>query len=183
MIYTKTGDTGTTALIGGTRVSKSHPRVEAYGTVDELGAHIALLADQLAPHPTFAAPHALLQEVQQQLFTIQTLLALESNPPHPTGINVEGYSTQLATHCTTIEQAIDTLQASPTLPWFRHTRRPHHILPMSCGTHRLPPCRASHRRAVLARTPLCQPRRALLHQPPLRLPVHPLAPYFSNTRL
>ena len=44
-IYTRTGDKGTTALIGGERVSKTDSRVEAYGTVDELGAHIALLAD------------------------------------------------------------------------------------------------------------------------------------------
>lgn len=117
MIYTKTGDAGTTALIGGTRVSKSHPRVEAYGTVDELGAHVALLADWLAPLPAFAAPHALLQQVQRQLFTIQTLLALEPNPQHPTGIDVEDYSAQLAAHCATVEQAIDTLQA--TLPPFR----------------------------------------------------------------
>ena len=146
MIYTKTGDTGTTALIGGTRVSKSHPRVEAYGTVDELGAHIALLADQLAPHPTFAAPHALLQEVQQQLFTIQTLLALESNPPHPTGINVEGYSTQLATHCTTIEQAIDTLQAS--LPPFRGFVIPGgHTISSQCHVARTV-CRRAERRIV-----------------------------------
>ena len=38
-IYTKTGDSGTTSLVGGTRVPKNHPRVEAYGTVDELNSH------------------------------------------------------------------------------------------------------------------------------------------------
>lgn len=42
-IYTKTGDKGTTALIGGERVSKAHPRVEAYGTIDELMAHVGIL--------------------------------------------------------------------------------------------------------------------------------------------
>ena len=46
-IYTKTGDGGTTALIGGERVAKYDPRVEAYGSVDELTAFIALLADKL----------------------------------------------------------------------------------------------------------------------------------------
>ncbi len=117
MIYTKTGDMGTTSLIGGTRVAKCHPRVEAYGTVDELGAHVALLTEQLAQLPTFANPCSLLRQVQRQLFTIQTLLALEPNPPHPTGIDVEGYSSQLNAHCTIIEHAIDTLQAS--LPPFR----------------------------------------------------------------
>ena len=45
-IYTKTGDSGTTSLFGGMRVPKSHFRIEAYGTVDELNAHIGLLRDQ-----------------------------------------------------------------------------------------------------------------------------------------
>jgi cob(I)alamin adenosyltransferase len=45
-IYTKTGDSGATALGSGDRVSKTHPRVEAYGTVDELNAHIGLLRSQ-----------------------------------------------------------------------------------------------------------------------------------------
>jgi cob(I)alamin adenosyltransferase len=39
-IYTKTGDRGTTSLIGGTKVIKSHFRIEAYGTIDELNSHI-----------------------------------------------------------------------------------------------------------------------------------------------
>ena len=45
-IYTKTGDKGTTSLIGGTRLSKAHIRIEAYGTVDELNSYIGLLRDQ-----------------------------------------------------------------------------------------------------------------------------------------
>jgi cob(I)alamin adenosyltransferase len=47
-IYTKTGDKGSTALIGGTKVPKSHLRIEAYGTVDELNSFIGLLGDHLA---------------------------------------------------------------------------------------------------------------------------------------
>ena len=46
-IYTKTGDKGTTSLIGGTKVPKSHLRIETYGTVDELNSFIGLLRDQL----------------------------------------------------------------------------------------------------------------------------------------
>ena len=46
-IYTKTGDKGMTALIGGTKVPKSNPRIEAYGTIDELNSFIGLLIDQL----------------------------------------------------------------------------------------------------------------------------------------
>ena len=45
-IYTKTGDKGTTSLFGGTRVPKHHIRIESYGTVDELNAHIGLIRDQ-----------------------------------------------------------------------------------------------------------------------------------------
>jgi cob(I)alamin adenosyltransferase len=45
-IYTKTGDKGTTALIGGKRVSKAHARLEAYGSVDELIAYVGLIRDQ-----------------------------------------------------------------------------------------------------------------------------------------
>ena len=45
-IYTKTGDQGTTALLGGVRVPKSDIRIEAYGTVDELNSYIGLLRDQ-----------------------------------------------------------------------------------------------------------------------------------------
>lgn len=45
-IYTKTGDKGTTALFGGTRVPKHHLRIESYGTVDELNSYIGLIRDQ-----------------------------------------------------------------------------------------------------------------------------------------
>lgn len=46
-IYTKTGDDGTTGLIGGTRVAKHSPRIECYGTIDELNAFLGLLRDEL----------------------------------------------------------------------------------------------------------------------------------------
>ncbi len=45
-IYTKTGDKGTTALFGGTRVPKHHIRIESYGTVDELNSQRGLIRDQ-----------------------------------------------------------------------------------------------------------------------------------------
>ena len=47
-IYTRGGDKGTTSLIGGTRVHKSHLRIESYGTIDELNAHLGLCKDSLA---------------------------------------------------------------------------------------------------------------------------------------
>jgi len=72
-IYTKTGDSGTTALIGGTRLSKAHIRIDAYGTVDELNAYIGLLRDQ----PVNAARRDLLKEIQDRLFTVGSHLASE----------------------------------------------------------------------------------------------------------
>ncbi len=146
MIYTKTGDKGTTALIGGTRVAKCHPRVEAYGTVDELGAHVALLSEQLAATPSFAEPRTLLQQVGRQLFTIQTLLALEPDAPNAMGIDVEGYSTQLTTHCATLEQAIDALQA--TLPPFRSFVIPGGNIPSAQSHVARTVCRRAERRIV-----------------------------------
>ena len=47
MVYTKTGDKGTTSLVGGRRVKKYDQRVEAYGTVDELNSHLGLLAEMM----------------------------------------------------------------------------------------------------------------------------------------
>jgi cob(I)alamin adenosyltransferase len=70
-IYTKTGDKGETSLFGGKRVKKSHPRIEAYGTVDELNAFIGLLKDQEVNHRR----KDLLKEIQDRLFTIGANLA------------------------------------------------------------------------------------------------------------
>ena len=72
-IYTKTGDTGKTSLIGGTRVSKSDLRIESYGTVDELNSHIGLLRDQLTDSKTVTV----LKEIQDRLFTIGSSLACD----------------------------------------------------------------------------------------------------------
>ncbi len=72
-IYTKTGDKGTTSLIGGTKVSKSHLRIETYGTVDELNSYIGLCRD-LIPDKQSAT---LLQEIQDRLFTIGSALACD----------------------------------------------------------------------------------------------------------
>jgi len=70
-IYTKTGDKGTTSLIGGKRVPKYHIRIEAYGTVDELNAFVGLIRDQqIDPHTK-----KILLEIQNNLFTLETALA------------------------------------------------------------------------------------------------------------
>ncbi|RIJ37001.1 cob(I)yrinic acid a,c-diamide adenosyltransferase [Pontibacter oryzae] len=72
-IYTKTGDKGTTSLIGGTRVAKSHLRIEAYGTVDELNSYIGLVRDQ----EVNISRLDVLKEIQDRLFTIGALLATD----------------------------------------------------------------------------------------------------------
>lgn len=73
-IYTKTGDDGTTSLIGGTKVPKSHLRIEAYGTVDELNSYVGLCRDLL----TDKASLPLLAEIQDRLFTIGSSLACDA---------------------------------------------------------------------------------------------------------
>ena len=70
-IYTKTGDAGTTGLFGGGRVGKDHPRVEAYGDVDELNATLGL-ARALEPMPRV---DEVLVPIQRDLFAIGALLA------------------------------------------------------------------------------------------------------------
>jgi cob(I)alamin adenosyltransferase len=70
-IYTKTGDTGKTSLIGGTRVPKHHLRIETYGTVDELNSNIGMIRDLIQDSHT----QAILKEIQDRLFTIGSLLA------------------------------------------------------------------------------------------------------------
>jgi cob(I)alamin adenosyltransferase len=70
-IYTKTGDAGDTGLFGGGRVPKSHPRVEAYGDVDELNATLGVARAT----GTDAQIDELLLHIQQDLFAIGALLA------------------------------------------------------------------------------------------------------------
>ncbi|MFT6981521.1 MAG: cob(I)alamin adenosyltransferase [Crocinitomicaceae bacterium] len=72
-VYTKKGDSGTTQLIGGTRVVKSSMRIEAYGTVDELNSYLGLIRDQSV---TETQAEQLL-EIQDRLFTMGSLLATD----------------------------------------------------------------------------------------------------------
>jgi cob(I)alamin adenosyltransferase len=72
-IYTKTGDKGKTSLIGGTKVPKSHIRIESYGTVDELNSFIGLLNDQV----DHSEINQFLKQVQDRLFTIGSSLACD----------------------------------------------------------------------------------------------------------
>ena len=72
-IYTKTGDKGTTALFGGTRVPKHHIRIESYGTVDELNSYLGLIRDQeIDKHHK-----QVLINIQDNLFTLGAILATD----------------------------------------------------------------------------------------------------------
>src|SRR6476660_6432597 len=73
-IYTKTGDSGNTSLIGGTKVPKNDIRIETYGTVDELNSWIGMVNDQL-DHNEFRDE---LKEIQDRLFTIGSSLATDA---------------------------------------------------------------------------------------------------------
>ena len=72
-VYTKTGDKGTTALFGGTRVPKHHIRIESYGTIDELNSHIGLIRDQEIDQ----IYKNTLMHIQDRLFTVGAILATD----------------------------------------------------------------------------------------------------------
>lgn len=72
-IYTKTGDKGTTSLFGGKRVAKHNIRIDSYGTVDELNAHLGLVRDQDLDEDSKAG----LISIQEKLFTLGAILASE----------------------------------------------------------------------------------------------------------
>lgn len=80
-IYTKKGDKGETSLLGGTRVKKSHIRIESYGTVDELNSWMGLIRDQQIDQQT----KKILIHIQDRLFTIGSHLASD---PSKKGIKI-----------------------------------------------------------------------------------------------
>ena len=104
-VYTRGGDSGTTSLIGGSRIKKCSLRLDAYGTIDELSAHIGLLASMTSA--SSGSDTDLLPWIQSRLFDVGTHLAMpcaESQEP-PCAIN--------ATHIQQLEDHIDMLDASP----------------------------------------------------------------------
>ena len=75
MVYTRTGDKGTTSLVGGQRVSKSDIRLESYGTVDELNSHIGLLISLIQN----AHDIEVLTRIQKLLFVVGSNLATDQS--------------------------------------------------------------------------------------------------------
>ncbi len=80
-LYTRTGDRGTTGLSGGPRVDKDSPRIRAYGTLDELGAHLGLtLADLPEGLSEF---REVLRRLEHELYVGQAALARGASAPAP----------------------------------------------------------------------------------------------------
>lgn len=105
MVYTRTGDKGTTALVGGKRVSKTDPRIESYGTIDELNSFIGLLCAEVNNEDDLH----FLQFVQHKLFTIGSYLATDQEN---TELHIESKVTDETIQ--RIETEIDKVDA--TLP-------------------------------------------------------------------
>lgn len=84
LVYTKTGDKGTTALVGGTRVPKSHVRLDAYGTIDELNSFVGLLICQITDPDVLKV----LSFIQQKLFTVGSYLATETEAISPKAASI-----------------------------------------------------------------------------------------------
>lgn len=140
-IYTKTGDDGTTSLIGGERVKKYDCRVEAYGTVDELTAYIALLGDMLMDDERTECLVAELRTIECRLMSVAALLAV--------GRGGEGKVAPLnEAQITDLEGAIDRMQgelkpiARFTIPGGHHACSLCHV----CRTV----CRRAERSALRA---------------------------------
>lgn len=104
-VYTKTGDKGMTSLIGGERVSKSDERVEAYGTVDELSAFVALLADRLREEGSMPETVGELNRILSRLMSVEALLATGEGSEH----RMEPVAPEVVEW---IEERIDTMQAA-----------------------------------------------------------------------
>ena len=104
-IYTRRGDAGETSLAGGHRVSKDAPRIEAYGTVDELNAFVGLAAVSCGENGGLAPLALILRRVQHELFNLGSILATEPQDAHPRQPRVT------AAEITQLESEIDAMNA------------------------------------------------------------------------
>ncbi|NJB87590.1 cob(I)alamin adenosyltransferase [Lewinella marina] len=137
-IYTRTGDRGETGLFSGRRVSKADPRVEAYGTIDELNACLGLLRDHLDPDgETGTRVRAQLLDQQRQLFALGAALA-DDRPDHAYRVpeNAAG----------DLEAYMDEMDE--TLPAMTHFILPGGSPPVSFAHLSRTVCRRAERRVV-----------------------------------
>jgi cob(I)alamin adenosyltransferase len=107
-VYTRTGDTGETALVGGARVPKDSPRIEAYGTIDELNAAVGLARTFNEERLREGEHHRWLDEtlkrIQNELFDLGSELAT------PAGAEYEGMFRVGQAQVTALEQLMDRCQ-------------------------------------------------------------------------
>jgi len=141
-IYTQTGDKGQTSLVGGKRVSKTHPRLEAYGTVDEFSSHLGLLASMIEDEHH----RKQIQQIQSVLFDLSTILATEPESKYqPSPLDpalIDG-----------VEAEIDALQAQ--LPSLRSFILPGGTMAASQAHVCRTVCRRTERR-ILQMTAECE---------------------------
>ena len=139
-VYTRTGDQGETSLVGGVRIKKSHVRLEAYGTVDELSAHLGLLVAMLET----GEEHDFLIRVQNNLFNVCTHLATDQSqtPLYPSAHLAEGEIELLEKRIDEIMQSLPERQGF-VLPGGTTTAAQAHVCRTVCR-------RAERRIAALA---------------------------------
>ena len=108
-VYTRRGDGGLTDLVGGVRIRKSDVRLEAYGTIDELNAHIGLLVSLL---PKDYSERPMLVRIQNNLFNVCTNLATDQadTPLYPSAFLPEGETEFLEKEVDTIMKELPEAQ-------------------------------------------------------------------------
>ena len=109
-VYTRTGDDGTTALVGGTRVDKDSIRIESYGTIDELNAIVGLARvyneEKLTDSPAHQKLDTILRQIQEELFDLGSELAT------PGDVTYDGMHRVSKDEVDAIEALIDECQES-----------------------------------------------------------------------
>jgi cob(I)alamin adenosyltransferase len=103
-IYTRTGDDGSTGLFGGGRVEKNHPRIRAYGTVDEVNSVLGIVVAEIPADQTFQPLRTWITRIQHELFVLGADLAT------PLGAKADVPRIEQA-HLSSMEQTIDEIDA------------------------------------------------------------------------
>ncbi len=134
-IYTKTGDAGKTSLFGGTRLSKDHIRIEAYGTIDELNSFVGFLREQV----DLPDMDTTLKHIQERLFSIGASLASDPDK-NPLAPDIRESDVK------ELEEAIDAMQE--VLPKLRRFVLPGGNIPASVAHLCRTVCRRAERRIV-----------------------------------
>lgn len=107
-IYTKSGDNGTTRIIGGTRILKSDTRIEASGTIDELISYLGLIKDQIE----LKEYRGFLFQIQNKLMVCESILVNDSNNSNNKSQNItEEDINRLETEIDDIEKEVDPLDS------------------------------------------------------------------------